>query len=384
VIKARAQDVRWRAVADVLRAVRITPGITRAALARELHLSSGVATEIAARLRELRLLTEVPAAADGRGRPTTVLCAHPDGPVVFAADLRGSGWRRAIAHADGTYQVRDRGAYGEDPIREVGRAARAARKRFGNRLRAVSLSVAGTVAEFRVVQAGELGWADLDLSPIVAGTTLPLLAGNDATLAAVAEARAGAARNSSTALHLLIDLGIGGALTVDGRPLLGHAGASGEFGHMPFGDPDALCACGAYGCWETDVNGSAMARHLGVSPPSDLRAFAEDVLSRTDAAARAASARAAAAFGRGVAGLVNAHDPEIVTLGGLAPLLSEAGGDAFRRAYRMGLMRFHREDPPPVVAAAFGDDGGLVGAIDVGLDLITSPPMLDAWANSDA
>ena len=64
----RARAARWRVAADVLDQVRRRPGITRAELARRLRLSSGSATEITARLRELRLLTEAPAPV-ARARP---------------------------------------------------------------------------------------------------------------------------------------------------------------------------------------------------------------------------------------------------------------------------------------------------------------------------
>ncbi len=67
------------------------------------------------------------------------------------------------------------------------------------------------------------------------GAGLPLVVGNDATMAAVAEARARPAVGAL--LHLVLEVGIGGALVLDGRPLQGARGLAGEFGHLPFGDP---------------------------------------------------------------------------------------------------------------------------------------------------
>src|SRR6266536_839908 len=84
----RRRDLRWRGALDALAVVRREPGITRAELARRAGLSSGSATDIAARLRELSLLQEAPAPVTGRGRPTTVLGAHPDGPLALAVELR--------------------------------------------------------------------------------------------------------------------------------------------------------------------------------------------------------------------------------------------------------------------------------------------------------
>jgi hypothetical protein len=88
----------------------------------------------------------------------------------------------------------------------------------------------------------------------------------------------------------------------------------------------------------------------------------------------------AAALGAGIAGLVNAHAPELVTLGGLAGPLRAAAPAGFAAAYRSGLMAFHREAPPPVVPAIHGADGALHGAAAVGLDLVTSEAALAEWA----
>src|SRR4051794_7990700 len=97
----RARDVRWHGALAVLDELRRDPGVTRAAVARRLDLSTGSATEITARLRDLALLAETPAATAGRGRPTTALTPHPDGPVVIAVDLRQEDWRCAVAALDG-------------------------------------------------------------------------------------------------------------------------------------------------------------------------------------------------------------------------------------------------------------------------------------------
>jgi predicted NBD/HSP70 family sugar kinase len=151
---------------------------------------------------------------------------------------------------------------------------------------------------------------------------------------------------------------------------IGARGAHGEFGHMPFGDPRVLCPCGAYGCWGTAVDGSALARLLGRPTPRDPVTYARRLLTATasspgtSGAERAAVRTVAAALGRGIAGLVNGLDPDLVTLGGLgADLLAAAPGE-IDAAYRAGLMAFRRDDPPAVVPAALGDDGPIAGAAE--------------------
>jgi predicted NBD/HSP70 family sugar kinase len=276
-------------------------------------------------------------------------------------------------------------AAGRDPdavLTAVRRTVDRLRGRYGRRLRAVSMAVAGTVRHGRLTQASTLGWAAVDLTRLTAGTDLALLVGNDATLAGVAETRTGAARSAQTALHLVVEVGIGGALVVDGQPVVGLGGAGGEYGHLPFGDRSLACPCGARGCWDLEVDGRALARHLGEDAGTDPRGYAHEVLARVGAHASAARAvrTVATALGAGIAGLVNAHAPDLVTLGGLAGPLRAAAPDEFAAAYTGGLMAFHREAPPPVVLATHGADGALHGAAAVGLDLVTSEPALAEWA----
>ncbi|MHC9296655.1 ROK family protein [Mycobacterium sp. LTG2003] len=387
-----ASQVRWYGAAKMIALVRAQPGITRAVAAQRLRMSSGGATDLLARLRRAHLLDESPAPAQGRGRPTTVLGPHPDGPLVLVVDLRPGDWRLAQAGLDGVPHVvaegRSVGQAGllDDIAAEI---AKAYRKRAG-RVRAVAVSVAGTVSDSRLVQFTTRGWSGIDLSAIMsrlpARVQLPLLPGNDATLAGLAEARYGSARDADTVLHLIITVGIGGTLIVNGEPVTGSHGAAGEYGHIPFGDPALVCPCGASGCWDQTVDGRALARHLGLPRPGDPIAFAYEQLkvSPVPQKLRAAFDAVATSLGRGVAGLVNIHDPDIVTLGGLAPPLREAAPEAFESAYRDGLMTFRKASAPPVRDGLLGEDAPIHGAAALALDHVTTEAALADWAELHA
>jgi predicted NBD/HSP70 family sugar kinase len=391
----RARVDRWRTSASVLDEVRRTPGLTRVELAGRLGLSSATTTETVARLRENGWLCEQRAPVSGRGRPTTCLRPAPDGPRVLALDLRHEDWRLAVAGLDGVPTVLCSGRRGDDLAEQLARAIGAAAvgtndsfvassctnesfvRGAGHRGRPLALGLAAPapLSDDVFVRATELDWATVVSDGLVAGLgqpAMPVLPGNDATLAGLAEARSGAAAGAGTALSLTVEVGIGGTLLLDGRPQLGAHGSAGEYGHMPFGDPAIACACGAWGCWAPELDGRALARHLGADPPADPRTYATSVLDRADAgegAAQAAVAKVAAALGRGVAGLVNAHDPDVVVLGGLAPRLR---GPAFDEAYSRGLMGYRRADPTPVRDGVHGDDAALDGAVALALDDVTS------------
>ncbi|VEG58581.1 ROK-family transcriptional regulator [Mycolicibacterium aurum] len=384
-----ASQVRWYGAAKVIGLVRSEPGVTRAAAARRLRMSSGGAADLIARLRRERLLDETPAPAQGRGRPTTILGPHPEGPVVLAVELRSRDWRLAQAGLDGVPHVLAQGRQGRTGqarvLDDVADEIAAAYRHMAGRVRAVSVSVAGTLSDSRLVQFTTRGWRDVDLTALTArlprSAALPLVLGNDATLSGLAETRAGSARDARTALHLIVLVGLGGTLVVGGEPVTGSHGAAGEYGHIPFGEPDLECPCGARGCWDLTVDGRALARHLGIAPPSDPVAYARRLLSapRTPAI-QAAFDTVASSLGRGIAGLVNLHDPDIVTLGGLAPPLRDAAPGPFDDAYRGGLMTFRKSGAPPVRDGLLGEDAPLHGAVAIALDRITTEAALADWA----
>jgi predicted NBD/HSP70 family sugar kinase len=355
----------------VLRAVHGRPGIERVAVARETGMTSGFVTETVVRLAALH--------------------PHPRGPLVVAAAIGHETWKLAVAQLGGSEAVRAERAHRRDPdqvLGELGEALGSVRRRYGRRIRVVAVSVPGTVVDNHLAQAANLGWDDIDL-----GVLWPrerdgraLLAGNDASFAAIAEARRGAAVGAGSVLHLYIDAGIGGAVIEGGRLFLGATGTAGEFGHMPFGDPAQQCRCGARGCWNTTLDGAALARALNQPQPTDEVSYLRHVLAVARAApvvphkeVGAVQAMAGSA-GRGVAGLVNAFDPDIVTFGGLGRELLEVAGDHVYAAYLAGLMHFRHFAPPPLVPAHFGDDAPLVGATEEAFSAFLTEEGLRSWS----
>jgi predicted NBD/HSP70 family sugar kinase len=387
--RGQAAQMRWLGASQLIGVVRSEPGITRAAAAQRLGIGSGGATELVARMRQTRLLDETPAPAQGRGRPTTVLGPHADGPLVLAADLRATDWRLALADIDGLPRVVAEAEYAEGDLNAVltqlADAIGGIYRRKPKRLRAIAVSAAGPISGARLGQFTPRGWNDVDLSAMTAKIPdragVQLLLGNDATLAGLAEARTGAARSAATALYLMVAEGIGGALVVNGEPLTGAHGAAGEYGHVPFGDPALECPCGARGCWDLTVDGRALARRRGDAPPGDAVAYVHELIHRPtrDKLTRRAFEAVAASLGRGTGAYVNVHDPDVVTLGGVAALLRAEAPEAFDDAYRSALMAFRKGSPPPVRDAEHGEDGPLHGAVALALDHVTSPAGLADW-----
>lgn len=358
----------------LLRTVHSRPGVSRADAARTLGISTGGASELVAALVQANMLTEGAAVRSGaRGRPTRALIAHPRGPLVLAAQITHEFWQVDVAEIGGaavaTEQARHSGADdpgGDRTISALAASVQRLVRAFPHRVRGLGISAPGTILdEYRLTAVG-LGWREVDLRRVWPEAGL-FYADNDATLGGLAESMRGAAFGARVALHLRIDAGVGGALLENGRVVRGAQGVGGEFGHLPFGDPAIRCPCGARGCWGTTVDGGALARLLNDTPPADSVTYAGRVLDRVvagDELARDAVRTVAANFGRGVAGLVNALDPDVVTVSGLAPRILALASAEVQRSYVAGLMEFRRNAPTDVIAAGLGEAGPLIGAAE--------------------
>jgi predicted NBD/HSP70 family sugar kinase len=163
--------------------------------------------------------------------------------------------------------------------------------------------------------APNLGWRDVDvvgtLSAQAALSAFPPRVGNEANLAARAEAHA--RRGSPSFAYVSGEVGIGGAIVLDGEIFPGRHGWSGEIGHIvvdAFRGPLA-----SDGSLEALAGQDAMLRAAGLPPTARLDALL-DALDTGDARATAAVAQAGRALGVALANVANVVDVGEVVLGG--------------------------------------------------------------------
>jgi predicted NBD/HSP70 family sugar kinase len=397
-------ELRAHNLARLLRAVHDNAGqLTRAELTRQLSLARGTATVLVRELAGRELIEELssPAGAQpdvtvprGRGRPTGVPSAHPRGPVALAIDLRDDSFTVAAFELTGRSAVLDRhereAGSGTGMLADVAARLAIRRREFGDRVVGIGIAVPSPVRGGTMVQPTLPDWQGIDVAGLLGaadteneagGEGCPVLAGNDATLAGLAEARRGVLRGFSVALHLHVATGIGGVLLAGGQPVTGAHGSAGEFGHMPLAGGHEPCRCGSTGCWELDAGARGLLRAAGLGEQGDRMLAAEEVIAAaaTDPGCGQALAKVAGALGRGIGALVNAQDPEVVGLSGLAAEVYQASPDAVRTAYLAGLMRFRRDAPPALLPSTLGDLGALTGASELVFDAFLTPRGLAAW-----
>lgn len=118
----------------------------------------------------------------------------------------------------------------------------------------VGIGFAGLISRDGVVAYGpNVDVRDLRLGDLLGATVL-----NDATAAALGEARFGAGEGADDLVMVTLGTGVGGGAIIDGRPLLGARGFAGEFGHVIVEDGGVTCGCGTRGCLEAYASGSAL------------------------------------------------------------------------------------------------------------------------------
>jgi predicted NBD/HSP70 family sugar kinase len=393
-------ELRAHNLARLLRAVHEGAGqLTRAELTRQLSLARGTATVLVRDLAGRQLIEELSSQADvtvqrSRGRPTGVPSAHPRGPVALAVDLRDDSFTVAAFELTGRSTVLDRqerdAGSGTGVLADVAARLKIRRRQFGDRVVGIGVAVPSPVSGGKMVQPTLPDWQGVDVAGVLggfgaadgdAGGGGPVLAGNDATLAGLAEARRGVLRGVSVALHLHVATGIGGVLLTGGLPVTGAHGSAGEFGHMPLAGGDEPCRCGSAGCWELDAGARGLLRAAGLGEQGDRMLQAEQVIAAagTDPVCGRALTAVAGALGRGIGALVNAQDPEVVGLSGLAAEVYEASPAAVTTAYLAALMRFRRSQPPALLPSTLGDLGALTGASELVFDAFLTPRGLGTW-----
>lgn len=214
---------------------------------------------------------------------------------------------------------------------------------------------------------------------LVARFGVPVVVSNDATNAARAEHKFGAAKGVDDAVIITQGTGIGGALIVNGKIVRGANGFAGEPGHMQVDANGFRCACGRDGCWETVSSGaglSNLARQLvaGGGGSRILQLAGGEVghiqgeqVAEAFIEGDPEAVRLVAEFARwvavGLGGLVSLLDPELIVLGGgLAGFGPHFLDDV--RTHLPGATVGGRYRPEvPIVPAMLGSAAGAIGGV---------------------
>ncbi len=379
------ENVRRHNLSTLLGHLHLAGQLSRSSLTTLMGLNRSTIADLVGQVELLGLAAQQAPDARGRsaaGRPSVGVAAT-EHAYVLAVDVRVSGLMVArvglgglvLSHATGPSPT------GHDPRATVDAIADLVRTVVRDAdpesvLVGIGVSVPGIVAgDSQIVRlAPNLDWHDLAFAEMLAtqlGTSLAPVLGNDADHGALAEHLRGVGRGVDDLVYVAGEVGVGAGLIAGGRPVNGASGFAGEIGHLPFGDGTRPCHCGAKGCWETEIGAAAMAEAVGcpLDRLTDLGVYLDELES-----APAELATVGRHLGRGLAGLVNLLNPEIIVLGGYLRSLyrwveRDVHAEMAVRALRVPGIQ------PRIVLPRLGDQSVLIGASEVAFRGLLDDPV---------
>jgi len=216
------------------------------------------------------------------------------------------------------------------------------------------------------------GWHNIPLRRIVEerfGCTVYL--GNDANVAALAEATRGAAQGYQHVIYVTVSTGIGSGVIDEGRLLIGAQGLGAEAGHMIMVVGDRISTL------EKEAAGPAIARKAiarlqagaqsilleRVSDLNDLTAkLIGEAATDGDPFAIEQIAEAGHLVGLGLVTLMHLFNPQVIVVGGGVTKTGDLLFEPMRAAVREHTLDQAYWQNVPIIPAALGDNVALIGA----------------------
>lgn len=230
-----------------------------------------------------------------------------------------------------------------------------------------------------VYKAVNLGWNVFSIKEkLEEHLKLPVMAGNDANVAALGEMWKGGGLGSRNLVMVTLGTGVGGGIIVDGRILTGFTGAGGEIGHIHVEDQEAeVCGCGNKGCLEQYASATGITRlanrKLKESGMDSMLRNGKisartvfDAVKAKDALAMEVAEEFGRYLGNGLAGIACVVNPEVIVIGGGVSNAGEILIDYIRPYYEKSV--FHGSRSVKFSLATLGNDAGIYGAAKLVLD----------------
>jgi predicted NBD/HSP70 family sugar kinase len=230
----------------------------------------------------------------------------------------------------------------------------------------VGIGVPGPVDKrTRMLHAGSIlaSWVGADVAGGLSKRLgLPVFMDNDANLGALAEVTLGAGGGAEVLLYVLLSVGVGLGIAIDGQIFRGAGGLAGELGHVVIDDLGPLCRCGNRGCLESKVSVNTLREAMRDGHgPIGVRDFLKLAKDGNVGAQRIIS-DAATQVGRLVGDLCNYFNPDVVLVGGELSAAGDIALNPLRESLRRYAIARARENVR-LQRGALGDLAELYGAL---------------------
>ncbi|MEW5758177.1 MAG: ROK family protein [Candidatus Omnitrophota bacterium] len=206
------------------------------------------------------------------------------------------------------------------------------------------------------------GWKEVPLRALInKNIKTPVYIDNDSNLAALAEYKFGAAKNTTSSICVTLGTGVGGGIIINGKIYRGYNYAAGEVGHIPIDQDGPICNCGGMGCLERYIGNRFILQKV-------FTLFSKEyTLEEISQMAKCGDKRALnlwEAVGRhlGIAltGVVNFFNPEMIVLGGGISAAGKILFDTVKKTIKERAMS--PANAVKVEKAKLSENAGLMGA----------------------
>jgi len=228
------------------------------------------------------------------------------------------------------------------------------------------------------------GWVDVELRMPFSRFGLPVAVDNDANCSALAEFKFGAGQGHQDMIAITLGTGIGSGIVLNGKLFHGSHFSGAELGHVSIHADGPPCGCGNRGCMELYASAGAILRRAeklarfypgSLLTKIDFSASDDTPLAGVFQAARRKDRQAvdllesvADDLAVGLAGVINAFDPEVLVIGGGVVDAEPGYVDLIsRKTARLTFASTSRK--LQMRRARLGNAAGFIGAAALGAEL---------------
>lgn len=376
-------NVRRHNLSVVLGLAHRTRGLSRAQLTRQTGLNRSTIADLVAELVERQLVVEVDPDSSGHvGRPSRIVRPNPRA-VGLAVNPEVDAITIGVVGLGGKVLKRVRyptphSTSAKEAVAVCAAVIDGMRPELDARHRTVGIGVAvpGLVREQdgMVRLAPHLGWVDEPFARMLADATgYPVVAGNDASLGALAESTFGSGRGVSDLIYLNGGAsGIGGGVIAGGVSLAGIAGYAGEFGHTLVNSAGVSCSCGALGCLETEVARAPLLELVGLTD-ADGDELERALTCADSPVVRAEVERQLGFLAVALRNAINIFNPQLIVLGGfLGSLYAVAPAYLAQQLARQPLLAARQG--VTISRTQLASDLLMIGAAELAFESLLSDP----------
>lgn len=302
--------------------------------------------------------------------------------VIIAVDLGGTRIRAArldlrlnILAREETLTLADEGY--EPTMNRIKAMVRRVMPENASQVIGIGISAPGPLNPITgvvVAPPNLLGWHNVPLSDILNQTfNVPVYVGNDANVAALAEAARGAAHGYRHVVYITVSTGIGSGIILDGRMLLGKDGLAAEAGHIVM-----IAEEGRVSTLEKEAAGPALARQAKIRIEQGEQTVitslvANDLAKITGGVVGAAAEqgdvlaldivrRAGRILGLGIVSILHLFNPEIIVIGGGVSKLGDLLFKPMHEAIQSYCIDSAYWNDLKIERAMLGENVSIVGA----------------------